>query len=711
MNTFYGDLETFCETPIQHGSYRYAEGAEIMLWSWALNDGEISVVDFTDPEHDTFELDRALEAADEVVFQNSMFDRTVLRAKMPESCPPLIKWRDTRVQALAHSIPGGLEKQCQILDTPRDIAKQAEGKKWIQLFCKPRPKNSKIRRATRETHPKEWAAFKDYAGHDISSMRYNHRKLPRWNYPNHSLALWHLDQRINDRGILIDMDMVNAAVRVIEREKKRLAKHTKALTDDEVASTTQRNKLLRHLLKEYGVELPDLRSSTVEKFLDPDQSDRRMDDEEIPWQVKALLANRLEATRASLAKYKALQRSVCSDGRVRGTLQFCGALRTGRWAGKIFQPHNLMRTPKSLVGEDADRNIETARAAIREEWVDLVYEKPMEVLSAGVPWVMTAPPGKKIVVSDLRNIESRVLAWYADEEWKLEMFRRYDEDPDDLARDPYIVGYATSFGVHIDEVIKDYEEGGIWRQLGKVMELALGYQGAVGAFIAMALAYKIDLQDLVKALDALPKHAYDAAAKAWRWAEREKKTYDLDRKVYMACWALTMIWRDANTNIVQFWRDLQAAVKTAIMQPGVLYTVGKLRIRRQGEWLGIKLPSGHTLCYPQPRLVKGKITYKGQNQYTRKWSTISTYGGKVAENATQASATGEGGVLGAAMPSIEAAGFEIVTHTHDEIAAEAPDTDKYSHKRLGELLTADREWTYGLPLSAGGYESQFYRKD
>ena len=706
MTTFYGDLETFSETPIRRGHYRYAEDCEVMVFSWAVDDGDVHVLDMTEPGHELelLEILAQMEQADEIVFHNSMFDRTVMRAKLPHMVPPLAKWRDSLVGALSHSMPGGMEKLCSILNVPYDQAKMADGKRLINLFCKPRPKTAKIRRATRETHPEEWALFLEYARHDILAMRVIWKKLPRWNYDGEQLELWHLDQQINDRGMLIDMDMVNAAERVIKRERKRLGEAAEEMTGGFLKSTTQRDKLLVYLLAEHGVDLPDLKKDTIK---------RRLEDENLPWQVKQLLENRQEAASASLAKFGTLKRSVCNDGRLRGTLQFNGAMRTGRWAGRLFQSQNLMRTPKRLTGKgsEGDRIVAEARAAIKEEFVDLVYDRPLEVLSASVPWAVVAPHGRKLVMSDLKNIEGRGLAWLAGEEWKLKAYYEQDTYPDDPTRDLYIISYSKAFGTPIPDVVAEVEAGGNWRQIGKVMELALGYGGAVGAFVSMAMVYGIDLNDLVKAIPHLPKHHYDDAARAWRRAEGEGNTFGLDRLVYIVCYAFSMMWREANPFIVAFWAQLRAAAIRAINNPGERFTVGKIQFRRQGPWLGMRLPSGGVLCYPHPKVENGQIYYRGINQYSRKWSWQKTYGGKLAENATQAIATGSRGIMGLSMPRIEAAGYEIIFHTHDEATTEAPDTADFTADGLGDILTAGFDWSKGLPLAAGGYESYFYRKD
>jgi DNA polymerase bacteriophage-type len=706
MTTLYLDIETYSPVPIKHGVYRYAEEAEILLSTYAIDDGPVKVIDHTDLKGHGWliggmnawaDMVDVLVAADEVVAHNSMFDRAVLAAH--GMFIELHKWRDTMVQAMTHSLPGGLEKLCAILQVPLDQRKMADGKALIQLFCKPRPKNSELRRATRETHPEQWKQFIEYAGLDVEAMRACHKRLPTWNYSGAELELWHLDQRINDRGVAVDVDMAAAAIRTAERVQRGLAARATDLTGGEVASTTQRDALLAHILDAHGVDLPDMKGDTIE---------RRLNDPDLPWEVRELLGNRLEASRASVAKYKAMLRSVSKDGRIRGTLQFAGALRTGRWAGRLIQPQNFKRTPEYLTGKGAegDAKVAFAAEAIAADAADLFYDKPLEVLASGVPWAIVAPKGKKLVCPDLSNIEGRVLAWLAGEEWKLAAFRHYDENPKDKTRDLYIIGYAKSFGESIADVVADYEAGGQKRQVGKVQELMLGYQGAVGAYVTGAATYRLDLNTLVPALATVPAWAREKAADFWTRAEGDGRTFDLKRDVYTVCHAFTSMWRAANPKTVQFWWDLFDAATCAIASPGQEFPVGRVTFRRDANWMRIRLPSGRYLCYPNPKI--DPLSYKGVNQYTRKWQTILTYGGKLAENITQAVACD---VLKAAMPNAEAEGYEIVFHVHDELVAEVPDTDEFSADELGEILATNPSWADGLPLAVGGYETYRYRKD
>lgn len=357
MRICWSDTETYSEVPIQNGVHAYAEKAEVMLWAYALDDGPVKVWDLTSGAPIPGDLADAL-ADDECVFvfHNAQFDRTVLRHNGFDI--PLSRIRCTMVKALAHSLPGALGDLCDILKVPTDKAKDKAGRTLILLLCKPRPATSKVRRATRETHPAEWAKFVEYAGLDIEAMRAIDKKLPAWNYQASELALWHLDQTINDRGVMVDTDLAHAAIRAVERAQKVLAHRTNELTDGAVQAATQRDALLRHLVAAYGIDLPDMQQSTLE---------RRIGAPDLPAELRELLAIRLQASTTSTSKYKTLAKAVSSDGRLRGTLQFNGASRTGRWAGRLFQPQNLCRP--TMPNDEIERGIE----ALKADCEDLIY--------------------------------------------------------------------------------------------------------------------------------------------------------------------------------------------------------------------------------------------------------------------------------------------------------------------------------------------------
>jgi DNA polymerase len=726
MTTLYLDLETYSEVPITNGTHAYAEKAEVMLFAWAIDDGPVKVWDCTQNKKGVvyvpIDLCEALEDPEVLICaHNSHFDRTVLRHAAPCKAARMAaedteRWRDTMVKALAHSLPGALGSLCEILDVPVDKAKDKEGRQLIMLFCKPRPATSKIRRATRETHPAEWAKFVTYAGLDIEAMRVVDKKLPSWNYQGVEMDLWHLDQRINDRGVLVDLELANAAIDAAKRAQESLAEQTQALTDGQVQAATQRDALLSHILKEYGVDLPDMQTSTLE---------RRIEDQNLPPAVRELLMIRLQASRTSTSKYATLVKATSSDGRLRGLLQFDGANRTGRWAGRLFQPQNLSRPDIGAIAEWYGIPIKTSKflklksaPGVEEEHVhgfintgieamkagcaDLLYKNVMALAASSVRGCLVAPRGKKLVISDLANIEGRDAAWIAGEKWKLQAFRAYDagEGPD-----LYKLAYAKSFNVKPDEVNKPQ------RQIGKVQELMLQYEGGVGAYLTGALTYGIDLEEMAEqAIEMLPADLRTEAEEFLVWTRREKRsTYGLSDQAFVVCDAFKRGWRYAHPAISSIWKELKEAAQMAVQRPGVMFECRSLKLRRDGAWLRIMLPSGRYLCYPSPQVDdRGQLSYMGVNQYSRKWCRLKTYGGKLFENVCQAVARD---VLAYNMPRIEAAGYQLVLTVHDEVITEAPDSDEFNDEHLGSLLAANPPWAQDMPLAAGGFTAYRYRKD
>ncbi|MFT4465941.1 MAG: DNA polymerase [Sodalis sp. (in: enterobacteria)] len=674
-----------CETPLKCGTHRYAEDAEVLLFAWAIGDSPVNVWDLTtgDPVPDA--LSAALDDPQVMtVWHNGgMFDAVVLQHALGIDIP-LERIHDTMVQAYAHSLPGSLDALCEVLNVPTDQTKDKTGSQLIKLFCKPRPKTSKIRCATRETHPEEWRRFVEYAATDIEDMRVIWKRMPRWNLTPFETALWRLDQRINHRGMCMDMALAESALAAVDKEQQCLSERTRQITDGEVQSATQRDAMIKHIAKAFDVELPDMQKSTLE---------RRINDPDLPIGLRELLTVRLDACTTSTSKYQTLLKSVSRDGRLRGTKQFCGASRTGRWAGRLFQPDNLPRS--SMSQADIDLGIK----ALKKGVADLVFDV-MPLTSSVLRACIRAPEDKKLVVSDLSNIEGRVLAWLAGEEWKLQAFRDYDAGVGD---DLYKLAYAKAFHISPSEVTKAQ------RQVGKVMELGLGYGGGVAAFMTFALTYGLDLDALADA--ALPTVPATVIREARNWyaeSVKRKKTYCLTERVFVACDSIKRLWRNTHPKTVSFWRALEDGVRHAIEHPGCTLSCRRVKIRRDGAWLRIALPSGRVVCYPGVAIVKGDVTYMGMDPYKHKWSRLKTYGGRLVENLSQGLARD---VLAAAMPVIEEHGYEIVLTVHDEVICEAPDTDDYKHDALSTLLATNPHWADGLPLNAGGFEALYYRKE
>lgn len=655
------DFETYSETPIKNGTHAYAENAEIIIFAYGIDGGPEQTVDYTRASKgEKAMVDDIINESRYITAHNSHFDRTIMSKAlnttraMRAAALRIESWRDTMVQAMVHGLPGSLDALCEILKVDADKAKNKKGKALIHLFCKPRkfshrivkkdyPNTAAYRaalaearenwqgRATGLTHPTEWFDFMEYAGDDIVAMRAIRDKLPTWNYQGEELALWHLDQRINDRGTFIDMDLVHAATRAVEREMESLAEQTVIATNGEVTSTNKRDALILHILTAYGIVLPDLKGSTVESYIDNDS---------LPPELRALLVIRAAASTTSTSKYKALLRGVSSDGRLRGLLQYAGALRTLRWAGRLFQPQNLPRP--TLKQKDIDAGIK----ALLADCADLIVPDIMRLASSCIRGVIAAPPGKKLVIADLSNIEGRAQAWLAGETWKLKAFRDFDTlvtndrgtvlvdakgKPLRMGPDLYKLAYSRAFNMDAGDV----DDSG--RQIGKVMELGLGYEGGVGAFLVFALTYNLDLEEMAAlASTTIPPEVWGQANIMLEW-HKEKgrdpaRSQGLSEKVWLTCESFKIAWRYAHPRIASYWKDLDAAMREAIEYPGVMIPCRKIRMIRKGAWLRILMPSGRSMCYPAPAIIDNKITFMGVDQFTRKWTRQQTYGGKIFEN-------------------------------------------------------------------------------
>lgn len=693
MTTLFLDTETWGDLPLKKvGAYRYAESCETIIVSMAIDDDPVQVWDMSDPEPRKSQLaalQSMIDRVDEVVIHNSTFDRVTLAAQ--GVVIPVEKITDSMVIALTHGLPGALDTLCDVLSVPRDKAKDKDGKKLIQLFCKPRPKNTKLRRATKETHPNEWGAFLEYARLDIVAMREVLRRLPRWNHSDAERQLWRLDQDTNDLGFRIDLDLARSALRAFGGATSALAVAANDLTGGAVGSTTQRNRLLEYMNTELGFQTADLTKGTVERLL--------RDPSKLPDGVRILLENRQQAAATSPAKYQALIEATGSDGRLRGTLQFSGAARTLRDAGRIYQPQNLPRCPDWFDATVQELTIQ----AFKDEVEGLLYDDIVDRCTYAIRGSMIAEDGKKFCIADLSNIEGRVLAWLAGEDWKLEAFKKFDrgEGPD-----LYKVTAGRILGKEPGDVTKDE------RQMeGKVPELACGFGGALGAFRRMGGA-KVDAMD--------------------------------DDRII----AIVKQWRGAHPATVKYWYALERAAKLALENPGNQYIVRSVafdvKVDDFGQtWLRMKKPSGGYLLYLNARIEKhtcpkcdgtgkvafvyegvekmlgcpecggvgtvgsGQITYEGMDQYTRQWKRLETYYGRLVENLVQSVARD---VFMTGYKRAMHSGYPVVLRVHDELVAEVPDTPEYTHEALSEMMAKPTQWMLGLPLAAAGFECHRYRK-
>ena len=679
----YLDTETYSPIPIGAGTARYATQVEVMIVTWAVDNGPVRTWDRTSGRPMPPDLLNAAKACDQVIAHNVTFDRTVIEHDLPDVGEALAgKWYCTMAQALRHGLPGGLDKLSTILRLPSG---KLNGHALILLFCKPGKKGL---RNTARSHPEEWDQFLKYAAQDIVAMRDLHRKLPKWNDQPRELVLWALDQTINRRGVAVDVEFAQAAVRATKEEADGLCAATRKATDGLLDRATQRDRMLAYLFMEYGVELPDLKADTV---------DRRLNDPELPEYVKNLLRYRQQASKSSTSKYKRLLESHVV-GRLYHTLQYCGAQRTGRWARRLFQPQNLPRPTLKFP------EIEAAIQAVLDGTETVLVDDIMEAMSSAIRSALVAKPGHKLAVADLSNIEGRAAAWLADERWKLEAFSLFDLG---LGPDLYVAAYARSFDMDPADVSK---EG---RQIGKVQELALQYEGGVGAFVSMAASLGIDLEQLAeRALPTLSAEARKDAEGVYQWAKRRNGTMGLDEPVYVACEALKRLWREAHPAIHGMWGACHRAAVSAVQNPGVEFKAGRLTFDRKGAWLRMRLPSGRFLLYPNPKVEwsgeRASLSYAAWNVYTKSWKHEPTYGGKLFENACQAVARD---VMAEGMFRAEDTGYPIVLTVHDELVCEVPDSQGYTGDGLADLLAEGADWTHGLPLAAKGYETHRYRKE
>lgn len=719
------DTETFSPVDLKKsGSYAYAEHpeTEILICSYAIDDAQAQVWDCTDGSRMPYDLKAALRQVRrhkaKLVMQNGlMFDRLVMRNCWGMDIDPR-DILDTMVMAFRHSLPGSLAMQCEVLQIDDSLAKDKRGKALIQRFCKPTPKNYKVRRYSRETHPAEWAEFIEYARSDITAMREVFHAMPDWGNIEFENTVLAIDQRINDRGFFVDTALANAAIDAVQQHKIELQQEA---NEKWGASLTGAAFLptLRNLAPAH--DILNAQKSTLNDLLA---------DDDLPDDARMIIEMRLGASSTASTKYNPLLLGLSGDGRRRGCLQYGGASRTLRFAGKGFQPQNLARGYFS--GEELETGIKMLLKG-RAHWAyDVAKLTASTVRSCIIP-----EPGKQLVVADYSNVEGRGLAWLAGEEATLDTFRK--------GTDLYKVLASSMFRVAYDDVTKDQ------RQVAKAAVLGLGYGGGVGAFCQFAKNLGLNLKKLAEDMDgSFPEHIWNAAKKGYEFAriqEKHKKgfagkkaerpAYDLSKKVWLTCDSIKRMYRESNPNIAQFWRDLEDGVKAAINTPGKSYWAGAevrengdraIRIRRTrgkdgspGWWLQVELPSGRILSYPGIGIsveksadeeterveYRERIRFMGVSQTTKQWGKRYTYGGSLAENVTQALCRD---LLAYALVTVEEAGWPVILHIHDELVCEVPDTDEYSEKMLENLMCQLPLWAKGFPLVAEGQRLKRYAK-
>jgi DNA polymerase bacteriophage-type len=654
------DHESFSAADLKkQGSYRYAEDptTEIMLTTYAFDDGPVYCYDATDGSPMPRDLRRALrlfakgytgDDGPRMVGANYlMFDRLLLRECWGYDITPR-NIIDTMVRAFRHALPGSLAAQCEVLGVSEDLAKDKAGKALIQRFCKPTPKNYKVRRYDHTTHPQEWRQFVAYAKSDITSMREVFHRVPQWGNSAFEDEVLAVDQLINDRGFYVDTALAEAAIAAVKKHKAELQAEAAEKWGAGLTGAAF-IPLLQELAPAF--DIPNAQKSTLNDLLS---------DEDLPDDARTLIEMRLGASSTASTKYNPLLLGLSRDGRRRGCIQYGGASRTLRWAGKGFQPQNLAR------GYYTVDELAIAIPVMLKGRAHWLYDVS-KLTASTVRGCIVPTPGNKLVVADYSNVEGRGLAWLAGEGEALATFR--------AGTDIYKVLASTMFKVSYDDVTKDQ------RQIAKAAVLGLGYGGGVNAFLTFAKNLGLDLHKLADDMDgSFPDHIWAAARKGFEYARIQEKnkrgfagkkperpSYDLPKKVWLTCDSIKRMYREANPAIARFWRELDDGVMLAVKTPGKVYWAGApvrangdkaIKITRTftrddegkrvpGWCLKLELPSGRVLSYPGVGIsvekvideddaerpeYRERVRYMGQNQTTRQWQKIYTYGGKLAEN-------------------------------------------------------------------------------
>lgn len=664
------DIETRSRIDLKKaGVYRYVECPDfkVMLISWAIDGGDVHLIDLMDGEEASARFIEALtDPRYKKIAFNAQFERTCLAKHFDIDCPPE-QWECTQVHALEMGIPGRLGEVGERVGIPEDRRKLGEGGKLIRTFCIPQASSGEFKEAT--DYPEEWARFRHYCVQDTIAEREIHRRLSKFPLDKNEYRLWCLDQRINDRGVRIDERLAEAAIALAKTQIDELESEACSLTG--LDNPRSRQQLLDWLRTEQILEnleeTVDLKKKTVAKLLRTDQ----------PKMIEEVLRIRQEISKSSIAKYSAMLRGRCNDGRVRGLLQFYGAIRTGRWAGRLVQIQNL---PQNQIEEIDDMRRVLLSAP---DTLPMLHDSPLTVLSELIRTAFIPSPGNKIGAVDFSAIEARVIAWYAQERWRLEVFRGdgriYEASAEQMFKLP-----AGSVGK------KDP-----LRQKGKIGELACGFQGGEAAL------EKMGALDMGLTSEELPE--------------------------------IKARWREASPRIVHLWYAMESAAKRAIGSKGERIYVDEVMVGQllrnphvppftdeervplskvsfefSSACLFMYLPSGRRLVYPKARVEEGdrgaKVTFMGLHPVTHKWARVDTFGGRLVENLVQATARD---CLATAMLRLKK--YDIVFHVHDEVVMELP-PEQQDMDRIVEIVSAPIDWAPGLPLAAAGDILDWYKK-
>jgi DNA polymerase len=647
------DIETYSSVDIgKAGAYKYAESEdfEILLFAYKVDDQETRVVDLASGETIPDNIITALR--DPAVIKhayNAAFEWICLNRAGYTT--PIDQWRCTMVHGLYCGLPAGLEAIGKAIGLSEDKQKLTTGKALIRYFCKPckatKSNGGRTRNLPRHDLNK-WLLFKEYNAQDVEAEYSILQRLKAWPVPGFIQTEWVHDIEINARGVMIDEKLLRGALTLGAESTDRLKRRAQEITG---LDNPKSNAQLLHWLKEQGIEPENMQKATIEKLLEGD----------LPGDVREVLEIKLKLGKTSTAKYTAMDATRGSDGRVRGLLQFYGANRSGRWAGRLVQVQNLPRNYLST--------LDSARKMVRAanyDGVMAIYGGVPDTLSQLIRTAFIPAPGKKFIVSDFSAIEARVIAWLAGEEWVLDVFKR--------GGDVYCATASQMFGVPVEK----HGVNSHLRQKGKVATLALGYQGGPKSLIAMgALNMGITENELPEIVDK---------------------------------------WRLANPNIVQMWSRIERVALHTVRTAEETYFKG-LTFRAETDLayglsaFTIELPSGRKLFYSSPtiepnRFGREAIHYKDINQQTRKWEDNETYGGKLTENIVQAIARD---CLAVTLERVIAAGYKPVMHIHDEIVIEADKDQRLED--VNKIFAEPIPWAPRLPLSGDGFESAYYKKD
>ena len=656
MSNLHIDFETRSAVDLKKaGIYVYAADETTDAWcaAYAMDDERI---DLWTPEGDEGDVRYALKHAERVTAHNANFERIINQYLMSKRygwhVPKLTQWRCTMSMALAMALPGSLENAAAAVGL--EFRKDMEGHSTMMRMAKPRrPRKGELPNGVYWFDDAERKQkLYDYCRNDVAVERELEKRLLPLR-PSEQ-TLWWLDQRINDRGVHVDVPLCNAALKVVEQAATWLDQEMRDVTRGAVSSCSNVNDITAWL-RDHGC--PDVDS--IAKGAIDDLLARPF----LSAEVRRVLELRREAAKASVAKIAALIHGKSDDNRARGLLQYHAA-STGRWAGRRFQPQNIKRPGI----EDVEGVVQAVRTGCART-VEILYGEPLAAVGDTLRGMISAAPGNKLVAADFSNIEGRMQAWFGGEQWKMDAFRAFDAG---TGHDLYKIAYARSFGIQPENVDKPQ------RQIGKVMELALGYAGGVGAFQKMATGYGVIVSD----------------AKADN---------------------LKIAWREAHPGIVRYWYELEEAAISSVQQPGRVFTAGKVAFRTAGSFCFMRYPSGRAMCFPYPQIkdvttpwgkVKPAFTYMGVNSYTRKWERCEAHGGVLFNNVVQGAARD---VQAEAMVRVERAGYPVILSVHDEIVAE-PRAGFGSAKEFQRLMSVLPPWADGLPIAASGFEGERYKK-